>query len=753
MFSKFWKKIASSDYEALLESIQITDKNLEKYSFSELREKAFSINEKARKLDLDNQNIDFLIEELLIEVYSVSIQFIRREKGISLFPTQIIGSIVLNEGNVCQMNTGEGKTMTAILPACLNAVLGLTVNVVTTNDYLAERDWNIAKPLFDFFNLESAVNLKDLSLEEKKSLYSKAKVIYSTASELCFDYLKYNLLPKRIQDKCDLKFDFTIIDEIDSILIDNSQNPLVISSSAYKDPNLEWEKEIGKFEEAIKIADSLLLDKDYDVDETERSISLKKTGLDKINHKFNIKNIFDFSNSKSNFLIFNAIKVIHFFRKGVEYVVDKENKKILLIDSSTGRISHNRVYEYGIQQLIESKEGVKLTRPSITNSKITFPNFFRMFSKISGMSGTAEFESKEFMSLYGMEVVKIPPYKKLIRKDRNDVLFLSNRKRYNAVISLVKKNLKIQRRPLLVGVQDLETSEYLSKIFKALKIEHYKINAVNHRKEAEIVSKVGKSGAVTIATNMAGRGTDIVLSKESIESGGLIILVLGRSEISRRLDDQFIGRGGRQGNPGESIFYLSIEDGIFKNGFKKKDFSMLLNYLNKKDFLESYSGKILNFLVSNYQNSVRFNRYISRKNTLHYDLSLNKSRKDFYNYRNTILSLEGEELIEFLVGNKDLDISDFEPVNLYSNVKKRIIFEADFFWSSYLKFSEKMLKVAFLDNYLQRSPQEQFFLKMNDIFKKRFYFFKLSIKSFVLLEIKEFLLKLKDQISEGNYKN
>nr|CAG8502159.1 3129_t:CDS:2 [Entrophospora candida] len=427
------------------------------------------------------------------------------------------------------MNTGEGKTLTAFLPICLNALSGRT------------------KPILDFFQISSGVNLTNISSEEKQRLYNDCSVIYTTGSELGFDYLRNNLVTsvqeKRLQD-----YYYAIIDEVDSLLLDEGMNPLIISQRAYGGSVINP----AEYQLATKIVNSLKEKKDYKVDQKEKEVWFTKLGIKKCEEFYQTDNLFSFKNHRQNFLLHNALKTKHLYHKDIDYIVDRERERIVLIDALTGRLVPNRVYSSGIHQAIESKENLPVSTKSKTIATITYQNFFRLFDKLSGMTGTAKSEAEEF----------------------------HKESKYKAIIKLIKKNNQTTKRPILIGSPSVETSEYLSLLLVKAKIFHYKLNAVNHQQEAEIVSQAGKLGSITISTNMAGRGTDIVLSKESREAGGLLVIGVERN-TSRRIDNQLRGRSGRQGDPGESQFYVSLEDELIKNFEIKEKISSSLKAKRK----------------------------------------------------------------------------------------------------------------------------------------------------------------------------
>ncbi|WNE41325.1 MAG: Protein translocase subunit SecA [Mycoplasmataceae bacterium] len=728
MFHYLWEKNTLRIYSSIRKSILKLSSDFSILNENQLKDK---INEIRVKIEIDksknNNEIDKDFNKFLIPVYALVKEVIFRKTGLSLFPTQIFGGIVLHNGNIAQMNTGEGKTLTGLLPVCLNALLGNSVYVVTVNEYLAGRDWELAKPIFDFFDLTSAVNLNKYSRSEKKEIYEKCKIIYTTSGELGFDYLKNNLI-KSYDEKIDMNFDYVLIDEIDSILIDEAQNPLIISQNLKNSDIIEVEQK--KYSESMILANKLERNKDYEVDEKEKNIWLTELGIIKVDHFYRVNNIFDFSNQENNFLLFNCLKALYFYKKGVEYIVDKEKNKIVIIDSSTGRLVPQRVYSSGIHQAIEVKENLTISPRGKSVATITYQNFFRLFTKISGMTGTAKSEADEFRQVYGMEVVTIDPYKKSIRKDLSDLVFLTKRKKYEAVIKFIKNNYQTLRRPLLIGSPSLEASEYLSRLLKLLKIKHSKLNAINHREEAKIIEKAGQVGALTIATNMAGRGTDIIVSNESVSKGGLFIIGLGRNS-SRRLDNQFQGRGGRQGNPGTTQFYVSFEDDLLKNFEIKEKIENMLGKDNASEIFDKpINNKLFDILIAEPQESIRNLNSSNRQYILNYDLLINKQRKLIYDYRESIL--KADEVFELILNIKlSEDVLNI-VLNYQDKLKKIIVEEIDIFWANYLESLNKIRSMLAIRVYLPQNPQEAFFSESNNLFQKEYSDLQLKLKEMLI---------------------
>jgi preprotein translocase subunit SecA len=739
MFHYLWERNVVRSYNLIKDEILNLEKSFRVISEEQLKKEIDSISEK-----LKNEKSNQIKSATLIYTYAVIREIIFRKIGLLLFPTQIFGGIVLHYGNIAQMNTGEGKTLTAILPVCLNALAGKIVFVVTVNEYLANRDWEIAKPVFEFIGINSGVNMSRYEKSERKHLYENCSVVYSTGSQLGFDYLSNNLVTK-CSDKILMKYEYVLIDEVDSILIDEAQNPLIISSL-----KITSDKD-KKIEGAMKIAKSLIKDKDYEVDEKEKNLWLTEFGVNKLQKIYEVENFFNFSNQENVFLINNCLKALIFYRRGIEYIVDNKSEKIVIIDGSTGRLAPKRIYSSGIHQSIEVKEGLNPSQRGKASATITYQNFFRLFGKISGMTGTAKSEANEFREVYGMEVIKVEPNKKLIRKDNNDLIFLNKRDRNDAVIKLVKKNLQTTKRPILIGSPSLEESEYLSGLFKILKIKHSKLNAINHYQEAKVIADAGNIGSLTIATNMAGRGTDIILKPESIEKGGLLLIGLGRN-LNRRLDNQLIGRVGRQGNPGETKFYLSLEDDLLKNYNIEKNIKKLKNKFHEL-FSKPISSWIFDLLVSEPQEKIKELHSLSREQTLNYDLLINKQRKLIYEYRESILDSDSvfKTLSEEAVHDKLTNYfssyvkSNNKQVNdLFSfcndEAKKVILKEVDLFWSNYLQILEKIRNMLVVKMYLPQDLQEAFFFESNKVFNEKFSILQFEVKKKLIRISESFLI-------------
>jgi len=706
MFYYFWKKNTLKKFTFLQNKVLDLKKKFELLNDEQLQSKFDYYRQKIQSSKKNDREKN--LDKYLVPIFALVREVIYRKKGLLLFPTQIFGGIVLHYGNIAQMNTGEGKTLTAFLPICLNVLSGRTVFVITVNEYLAQRDWNLAKPILDFFQISSGVNLTGISSEEKQELYNNCSVIYTTSSELGFDYLRNNLVTD-IKKKNKQDFYYAVIDEADLICMDEAQNPLIISKGSRQGGVIN----IVDYQLSTKLASLLIEGKDYKVNQKEKDLWLIKKGREKSEKFYQIDNLFSFKNHRHNFLLHNSLKALHFYQKDIEYVVDKEKQKIVLIDYLTGRLVPNRVYSSGIQQAIESKEGVLISNNSKTIATITYQNFYRLFTKLSGMTGTAMTEVEEFRRTYGMEVVAIPPYRKLIRKDHNDLIFWDKEKKYKAIINLIKKIDQTTRRPILIGSPSVEISEYLSSLLTNENIKHYKLNAINHQQEAEIIAKAGQLGAITISTNMAGRGTDIILNEESKKIGGLLVIGVERN-TSRRIDNQLRGRSGRQGDRGESQFYVSLEDDLVKNFSVKEKISSIFSEKQLKElFHRPLSGKIFNYLISEPQETLRNAHSASRQYVLNYDLLITRHRQITYNYRNKLLVTKD---LTKIIKNKKNESLLIEQEYL----KVSLLKEIDLFWSDYLESLNKIRTLVNAKVYLPQDPQEAFFWETAELFREGF---------------------------------
>ena len=577
------------------------------------------------------------LDSLLPEAFAVAREGAKRVLGLYPFHVQVLGGIALHYGNIAEMMTGEGKTLTATMPVYLNALTGKGVHVVTVNEYLSSRDAEEMGQLYKWLGLTVGLNLNAMSPDEKREAYS-CDVTYSTNGELGFDYLRDNMVVYKEQ-MVQRELNYAIIDEVDSILIDEARTPLIISGEA--------EQANGDYIRADRFVKTLQEDKsdddadddkdygDYKIDWPTKTISLTRTGIQKACDHFGLKNLYDVENQKLVHHIDQALKANYIMLKDIDYVV--QDGEVLIVDSFTGRVMQGRRYSDGLHQAIEAKEGVKIQEESKTQATITYQNFFRMYKKLAGMTGTAKTEEEEFREIYNMQVITIPTNRPLIRKDNPDILYPTLSSKFAAVVNEIKER-HAKGQPVLVGTVAVESSERLSKLLDKEGIPHAVLNAKNHAKEAQIIMNAGQRGAVTIATNMAGRGTDIKLGPGVKELGGLSVIGTERHE-SRRIDNQLRGRSGRQGDPGVTRFYLSLEDDLMKRfgGDRVKDF---LDRLSDNDDDKVIESRLITRQVESAQKRVEGNNYDTRKQTLQYDDVMRIQREIIYGERMQVI---GEE--------------------------------------------------------------------------------------------------------------
>ncbi len=569
------------------------------------------------------------LDDILVEAFAVTREAARRVLGLFPYKVQIQGGIILHEGNIAEMKTGEGKTLTETMPVYLNALDGKGVHVVTVNEYLATRDSAEMGEVYRFLGLTVGLNLNSMNANEKREAYL-CDITYSTNNELGFDYLRDNMVVYENQ-MVQRPLHYAIVDEVDSILIDEARTPLIISGQSGKSTAL--------YTRADYFVKGLKEDEDYTIDITSKSIALTDTGVDKAERVFRLENLYDVDNTALVHHIDQALRANYIMLLDIDYVVDEGEVKI--VDPFTGRIMDGRRYSDGLHQAIEAKEAVEIQDESKTMATITFQNYFRMYDKLAGMTGTAKTEEEEFREIYNMNVVQIPTNRPIARKDYSDLLYPNLRSKFSAVVKDIKERHE-KGQPILVGTVAVETSEHLSHLLDQAGVPHEVLNAKNHFKEAEIILQAGQRGAVTIATNMAGRGTDIKLGSGVKELGGLCVIGTERHE-SRRIDDQLRGRSGRQGDPGESQFYLSLEDDLMRR-FGSERIQGLWERLNdgehEDEDLAIQSG-MLSRQVESAQKRVEGNNYDTRKNVLEYDEVMREQREVIYGQRQQII--QGDE--------------------------------------------------------------------------------------------------------------
>lgn len=563
------------------------------------------------------------LEDIKVEAFAVVREAARRVLGLHPFRVQIMGGAALHEGNIAEMKTGEGKTLTSTLPVYLNALTGKGVHVVTVNEYLAARDAEEMGQVYDFLGLTVGLNLHEMSTDEKREAY-QSDVTYSTNNELGFDYLRDNMVLYKEQ-KVQRPLNFAVIDEVDSILIDEARTPLIISGKAAKSEEL--------YTMTNRFVITLTKD-DYTYDETSKGVTLTESGIEKAEKAFNIDNLFDLEHVTLNHAINQSLKAHVSMQVDDDYVV--KDGKIVIVDSFTGRLMEGRRYSDGLHQAIEAKEGLEIQHETMTLATITFQNYFRMYEKLSGMTGTAKTEEEEFRNIYNMNVIEIPTNRPIARVDHPDLIYATMDGKFKAVAEDIRDRHK-KGQPVLVGTVAIETSEIISEYLKKFGVPHNVLNAKNHEREADIILNAGQKGAVTIATNMAGRGTDIKLGEGVKELGGLAVIGTERHE-SRRIDNQLRGRAGRQGDPGVTQFYLSLEDELMRRfGSDKMKATMERFGMDDSTPIQS---RMVSRSVESAQKRVEGNNFDSRKRLLEYDDVLRQQREVIYTDRNAVLEEE-----------------------------------------------------------------------------------------------------------------
>jgi preprotein translocase subunit SecA len=566
------------------------------------------------------------LDDLLYEAYAVVREGARRVLGLYPYKVQVMGGIVLHNGDVPEMRTGEGKTLTATMPVYLNALSGKGVHVVTVNEYLTTRDATEMGELYSWLGLSVGINLAAKSPLEKREAYN-CDITYSTNSEIGFDYLRDNMVV-RAEDMVQRPLNYALIDEVDSILIDEARTPLIVSGPQGSETN-----------QLYFLADNLVksLDKeDYIIDVPSKTIGLSDTGIDKAEKFFKLNNLYDIENVAITHFLDNALRANYIMTYDVDYLVN-EDQEVMIIDPFTGRTMEGRRYSDGLHQAIEAKEGVPVQNESKTSASITYQNLFRMYKKLAGMTGTGKTEEEEFREIYNMRVVPIPTNRPIARVDHEDLLYPSLEYKFNAVIADVKRRYE-KGQPVLVGTVSVETSDLISQKLVAAGVPHEVLNAKNHYREAQIIMNAGQRGAVTIATNMAGRGTDIKLGPGVRELGGLCVIGTERHE-SRRIDNQLRGRSGRQGDPGESQFYLSLEDDLMKR-FGSERIKVFMERMNLSEEESVIKSKMLTRQVESAQKRVEGNNYDSRKQVLQYDDVMREQREIIYKQRQDVITAD-----------------------------------------------------------------------------------------------------------------
>lgn len=561
------------------------------------------------------------LDDILVDAFATVREAAKRVINEKPFYTQVLGALAIHYGNIAEMKTGEGKTLTSVMPAYLNALTGEGVHIITVNEYLASRDAAWMGQIFEFLGLTVGTNLRDLSPAEKRERYN-CDILYSTNNEIGFDYLRDNMVVRK-EDRVQRPLNFAIVDEVDSVLIDEARTPLIISGGAMHSNN--------QYMDAQRFVRDLKENEDFIIDEKTKSINLTDEGSKKCEKFYGIDNMYDIKYSALVHHINQALRANFTMKNEVDYVV--QDGKVVIVDQFTGRLMQGRAFSEGLHQAIEAKEGVKINEETKTLATITFQNLFRMYKKLSGMTGTAKTEEEEFRNIYNMYVIQIPTNKPVIRKDMADLIFATKQDKYNAIIKEIKER-HATGQPVLVGTIAIETSELISNMLKKERIKHEVLNAKNHAREAEIIAKAGEIGSVTIATNMAGRGTDIKLGEGVKELGGLCVIGTERHE-SRRIDNQLRGRAGRQGDPGYTQFFVSFEDDLMVR-FGTDRFKDLLQAAGLGTTINLRS-KTMTRNVESAQKKVEGNNFDIRKSLLQYDDVMGRQREIMYERRNEIL--------------------------------------------------------------------------------------------------------------------
>ena len=613
-------------YQKIADQIEALEPDIQKLSDDQLRAKTEEFKDRYQ----NGESLDDLLPEAFAVVREGSVRVL----GMRPYPVQLIGAISLHEGNISEMKTGEGKTLVSTMPAYLNALTGKGVHIVTVNEYLARRDAMEMGKLHEFLGLTVGLNLNSLTQEEKQEAY-RADITYGTNNEFGFDYLRDNMVLYKEQ-MVQRPLHYAIIDEVDSILIDEARTPLIISGSAKKSASL--------YITADTFVRTLKLDEDYTYDVKTKGVQLTEEGIEKAERAFKIENLFDLANVQLVHHIDQALKAHASMHRDEDYVVQDE--EVIIVDQFTGRLMKGRRYSEGLHQAIEAKEGLKIQNESMTLATTTFQNYFRMYEKLSGMTGTAKTEEEEFRNIYNMNVIVIPTNRPIARNDRPDLIYKTMAGKFNAVVEDIAVRHQTGQ-PVLVGTVNVDTSELISGLLKKKGIRHHVLNAKNHEREAEIIENAGQLGAVTIATNMAGRGTDIKLGEGVLELGGLAVIGTERHE-SRRIDNQLRGRSGRQGDPGITQFYLSMEDELMRR-FGSDNMKAMMDRLGMDDD-QPIESKLVTKAVESAQKRVEGNNFDARKTLLQYDDVLRQQRDVIYKQRYDVLDAENlREVVERMI--------------------------------------------------------------------------------------------------------
>ncbi len=698
----FLRKIFDTEYkelkkfEKIADQIVALDEDMSKLSDEELKAKTEEFKDRLAKGET--------LDDLIVPAFAVAREAAFRVIGEKPYYVQILGGLAIHFGNIAEMKTGEGKTLTETMPTYLNALTGLGVHVVTANEFLAKRDSEWMGNIYRFLGLTVGLNMREMSAKEKQEAYN-CDILYSTNNEIGFDYLRDNMVVQK-EGRVQRPLNFCIVDEVDSILIDEARTPLIISGGRFNSNNL--------YIDADRAVKRLKEEEDYVVDAKTKSVSLTEEGSRKVEGIFNLKNLYDLDNTALVHHLNQALKANYGFKKDVDYVV--QDDEVIIVDQFTGRLMHGRQFSEGLHQAIEAKEGVTINTETKTMATITFQNLFRMYNKLSGMTGTAKTEEEEFRNIYNMYVIEIPTNKPVIREDLADLVYATSKAKYKAIVNTVK-DINATGRPILIGTISVEANEYLSSLLTKAGLKHEVLNAKNHEREAEIIAKAGEKNAITLATNMAGRGTDIKLGEGVKELGGLCVIGTERHE-SRRIDNQLRGRAGRQGDPGMSQFFVSFEDDLMRR-FGTDRIKGMLENLGIDD--QAIRSKTLTRSIESAQKKVEGNNYDIRKSLLDYDNVLNEQREIIYARRNEVL---------------DMDSIHDRVIDTFKNVIADIC-EAHLAPENYLTESDKDEIVEYVNNnFLKKTDLK--FVDVKDLNDED------TVKFIQDLVIKDYEEKIKD---------
>ncbi|TET10642.1 MAG: preprotein translocase subunit SecA [Candidatus Atribacteria bacterium] len=684
--------------QPIVEKISSYEPDISKLNDGELKNKTPEFRERLNKEET--------LDDILPEVFAIVREVAKRVTKMRPFDVQLIGGIILHQGKIVEMATGEGKTLVATMPAYLNALSGNSVHIVTVNDYLAKRDRYWMGGIYESLGLKVGLIQHDMRIDERKKAY-QADITYGTNNEFGFDYLRDNMAV-RLEDVVQRGYDFAIVDEVDSILIDEARTPLIISGPSDESTKI--------YQQVNRITTRLQEEVDYKIYEKEKTVTLTEVGVSRIEGLLQIKNLYDEKNMNVQHHIIQALKAQRLFKKDVDYIV--KNGEVIIVDEFTGRLMFGRRYSDGLHQAIEAKEGVVIARENQTLATITFQNYFRLYKKLSGMTGTAKTEEEEFIHIYNLPVVVIPPNKKLIRNNYADVIYRTEREKFKAVIKEIVEVHKMGR-PILVGTVSIDKSETLSRLLKKENIGHNVLNAKNHEREAEIIAQAGQGKNVTISTNMAGRGTDIVLGEGIAKLGGLHVVGTERHE-SRRIDNQLRGRSGRQGDPGSSRFFLSLEDDLMRL-FGSDRISGIMEKLGMEEDIP-IEHPLVTRSIEGAQKKVEGRNFEIRKQLLDFDNEMEYQRKVIYEQRRMVL--ESKDVKEHI-----LEMVKDTIENILKNYTNKEIYPEEWDWSGLKDHFMQIFSISLV------IPKEEILKlsipKLQDILiEKTFEIYKLREKEF-----------------------